>query len=344
MKKIRILLKYFASCKIWIATILSLNIFFVFLAWTAYPKSFLSLAGLMFFVSLLSFMIPIAVLLINRNKEETAFYRFLNEPDEANEYLLCEAAPKSLHPYIHDLGCRLRMQQTELSNRTLQLGDYEDYIENWAHEIKKPLSLMTLLLDNRKDEMSPFMRTRMMYVRDQARQSVEQVIYFSRLGAAHKDYRFKPLSVLKLCKEIVEDNKSLLEEADFSIEFIGGEYEVISDKKGLMFILGQLICNSVKYAAHNRTAHLSFAVRFDGATEKIILSVSDNGIGIPESDILFIFDKGFTGDKGSYLSRSTGMGLYLVKKMAHDLAIDINVESTINCGTTFSLVFPKVEH
>ncbi|MDE5780962.1 MAG: sensor histidine kinase [Lachnospiraceae bacterium] len=344
MNKIKMLLKYIVSYKVWIVTILFLNVFFIFLAWIAYPKSFFSLIGLMFFVSFLSLLIPIAILIVKRKKEETAFYCFLNEPDETNEYLLCEATPKSFHSYIHDLGQHMRMQQADLENCTLQLDDYEDYIENWAHEIKKPLSLMTLLLDNRKDEISPFVRTRMLYVRDQARQSVEQVIYFSRLGAAHKDYRFEPLSVLRVCKEIVEDNKSLLEEAGFSIEFNGEEYEVISDKKGLMFILGQLICNSVKYAAHNRKSHISFAVSFDREKEKTILSISDNGVGIPKSDILFVFDKGFTGDKGSYLSRSTGMGLYLVKRMAHDLAIDINVESSLGCSTTFSLVFPKVEH
>ncbi|NMA24652.1 MAG: sensor histidine kinase, partial [Clostridiales bacterium] len=76
----------------------------------------------------------------------------------------------------------------------------------------------------------------------------------------------------------------------------------------------------------------------------IILSVSDNGPGIPSSDLPFIFDKGFTGDKGSYLSRSTGMGLFLVQKMAHDLAIELNVESSPGSGMTLSLVFPKVQH
>lgn len=344
MKKIKMILKHIEFYKVWIITILFLNIFFIFLAWTAYPKSFHSLAGLMTFVSLLSFAIPITIFIRKRNKAETVFYQFLSEPDETNEFLLCEAIPKSLHSYVHDLGMHLRMQQANLENYILQVGDYENYIENWAHEIKKPLSLLTLLLDNRRNEMSDLVHTRMTYIRDQARQDVEQVIYFSRLGAAHKDYRFEPLSVLSVCREIVDDNKSLLEEAGFSIEFIGNEQEVISDKKGLMFILGQLICNSVKYVAPDRKHHLSFVVNPEKETGKIILTVSDNGIGISKSDILFVFDKGFTGDRGSYLSRSTGMGLYLTKEMACDLAIDIDVESTVDCGTTFSFIFPKIEH
>lgn len=344
MKMIRTIWNYIMSYFVWIITIVCLNIFFIFLAWTAYPKSFFSLIGLMIFVSFVSFVVPMTILICKRNKEKVAFERFLNEPDETNEYLLCEVAPQTLHLYIHELGKQLRTQQEDLQNCILHLDDYESYIESWAHEIKKPLSLMTLLLDNRKEEMSPFVRTRMIYVRDKARQNVEQVIYFSRLGATHKDYCWEPLSILNICQEAVEDNMSLLEEADFTVEFIGDDCEVISDKKGLMFILGQLICNSVKYASQNSTPHLSFDISFNEKTEKIVLSVSDNGVGIPQSDILFVFDKGFTGDTGSYLSRSTGMGLYLVKRMSNDLAIEVEVESTINCGTTFSLIFPKVKH
>lgn len=99
--------------------------------------------------------------------------------------------------------------------------------------------------------MSPLVHTRMLYVRDHARQDVEQILYFSRLGAVHKDYYFEPLSILRTCREAVEDNVTLLEEAGFSIEFLGNEYQIISDKKGLMFILGQIISNSVKYAEKN---------------------------------------------------------------------------------------------
>ena len=91
---------------------------------------------------------------------------------------------------------------------------------------------MTLLLDNRKNEMSPLVHTRMLYVRDHARQDVEQILYFSRLGAVHKDYYFEPLSILRTCREAVEDNVTLLEEAGFSIEFWGMNIKLYPTKKG----------------------------------------------------------------------------------------------------------------
>ena len=216
------------------------------------------------------------------------------------------------------------------------------YVENWVHEIKKPLSLMTLLLDNRKDEMSPLVHTRMLYVRDHTRQDIEQILYFSRLGATHKDYSFESLSILGTCREAVEDNLTLLEEAGFSIEYTENDYQVISDKKGLMFILGQIISNSVKYVGNNLAPRLIFSIADSMNSEQISLSIKDNGTSIPLSDLPFVFDKGFTGDTGSYLSRSTGMGLYLVQKMATDLFITVELKNNSYGGTTVTLTFPKV--
>jgi len=324
-------------------TLACLELFFVFLAWFAYPENFLSLVGLMIFVSLAALILPLVISIYKRKKIDIAFRCFLLEPDDRNEYLLCESFPASMRPYLRELGQHLRTQQEYGKEQKLKIADYENYIEKWAHEIKKPLSLMTLLLDNRKGEMSPLVHTRMLYVRDYARQSVEQILYFSRLGAVHKDYCFEQLSVLETCREAVEDNFSLLEEAGFSVVYTGDDRNAVSDKKGFMFILGQIISNSVKYAGKNPAPTIQFSVADHADSGEIILSISDNGTGIPVSDLPFVFDKGFTGDTGSYLSRSTGMGLYLVRQMANDLTLKVSIFSNANGGTTVTLMFPKVE-
>lgn len=342
-EKLHTLLTYISSNRVWLITLVCLDLFFVFLAWVAYPGDFLNLVGLMIFVSFVALVIPFACAIHRRSKIDTAFRRFLLEPDDTNEYLLCESTPASMHTYIHELAHHLRTQLEYVNEQQLKITDYESYIENWVHEIKKPLSLMTLLLDNRKDEMSPLVHTRMLYVRDHTRQNVEQILYFSRLGAVHKDYYFEPLPILETCKEAVEDNLSLLEEAHFSVTYSGNNCTAISDKKGFMFILGQIISNSVKYAAHDATPAIHFSVSDNKEIGQIVLSICDNGTGIPASDLPFVFDKGFTGDVGSYLSRSTGMGLYLVQQMASDLTIKIDIHSNTNGGTTVILTFPKVE-
>ncbi|MEW9095285.1 MAG: sensor histidine kinase [Clostridiaceae bacterium] len=346
MKKIQTIFTYLSSSKIWIISLVSVDILFMFFAWVAYPGDFLQLAGLMIFVVLSAVITPLALIIRKQKQEKIAFQRFVLEPDETNEMLLSEAVSPSLRPYIHELGQHLREKQAEIEARNIQLTDYEDYIENWVHEIKKPLSLMTLMLDNRKDEVSHLVHTRMLYARDHIKQNVEQILYFSRLGVAHKDYYWEPLSVKHICKEVVADNLALLDEAGFQIEYSQEDCLVVSDEKGIMFILGQIITNSVKYSDKETSSLLRFEVWEDTETQQIILSVKDNGLGIPLSDLPFIFDKGFTGDIGSYLSRSTGMGLYLVKKMADDLNIKVQVQSQqsgCDKGTTLSLVFPKIQ-
>lgn len=344
MKLIRTLLKSISSYCIWLISLTLVCLFFVFLAWIAYPQTFFSLIPLMAIVAGTAFLVPLAIKIIQQRKAAEAFQQFLLEPDEKNEHLLCEASPMLMHSYIQELGHHLRKHQVDMDDYTIQIADYEKYVESWVHEIKKPLSLITLVLDNRKDEMSPLVLSRMLHARDQMRQNVDQILYFSRLGAAHKDYFWEPLSVLSVCKESAWDNQTLLDEAGFTVEFGGEDCQIVSDKKGLMFILGQLISNSVKYAAKQDCPILHFDVQEDSIADQITLSITDNGPGIPASDLPFVFDKGFTGDRGSYLSRSTGMGLYLVQKMSTDLAIDLQITSQLECGTTVSLIFPKLQN
>ena len=71
------------------------------------------------------------------NKADVVFHSFLLEPDDTNEYLLCEIVPALLRPYVRELGQHLRTQQEYVNEQKIKISDYEQYIENWAHEIKK---------------------------------------------------------------------------------------------------------------------------------------------------------------------------------------------------------------
>ena len=72
--------------------------------------------------------------------------------------------------------------------------------------------------------------------------------------------------------------------------------------------------------------------------DQVILSVEDNGIGIPQSDLSRIFEKGFTGQNGRTVHSSTGIGLYLCRRLCDKLGIGLSVSSE-GKGTTFSLSF-----
>lgn len=340
MKHIKRLWMYISSCRIWLGSIIFLDLFFIFLAWYAYPKSFWEVIGLIIMVSMAAAMLPLALMLRQEKRMRENFEMFLSEPGDRNEYRLFECLPPAGRPYVKRLGAFLRGQQAQQEQSRTVLADYETYIENWVHEIKKPLSLLTLILDNRSDEMSDLVCSRLCHIRDQIRIDTEQILYFSRLGAEHKDYLFEALDLKVVCRMAIEDNASLLHEAGFSVQWEGDDALVLSDKKGLQFIIGQLISNSVKYAALSKP-QLCFSIK--SGEEKVALYVLDNGPGIPEADLPFIFDKGFTGERGSMMSRSTGMGLYLARKMADDLSIELRAESTPGCGTAMILYFSVVK-
>ena len=86
MKKLHTLLTYISSNRVWLITLVCLDLFFAFLAWVAYPRDFLNLVELMIFVSFVALVIPFACAIHRRSKIDTAFRRFLLEPDDTNEY------------------------------------------------------------------------------------------------------------------------------------------------------------------------------------------------------------------------------------------------------------------
>ena len=104
--------------------------------------------------------------------------------------------------------------------------------------------------------------------------------------------------------------------------------------------LNQIIQNSVKYKKQEGTTEIELYAK--QGKDNVILHIKDNGIGIKRSEISRIFEKGFTGTNGRLQNKkSTGIGLYLCKKLCDKLGIAIEVESDENKGTEIKLVFPQ---
>ena len=104
--------------------------------------------------------------------------------------------------------------------------------------------------------------------------------------------------------------------------------------QAVFFILNQLIANAVKYRTEQPVLRISTHKRQD----QVVLVVEDNGIGIAASDLPRIFEKGFTGQNGRMVQQSTGIGLYLCKRLCEKLGIGIMAESSEH-GTAISLSF-----
>ena len=208
--------------------------------------------------------------------------------------------------------------------------EYKEYIEQWIHEVKTPITAMKLLCENNR---SPFSREVLAEL-ENINQYTEQALYYARSEHTEKDYSVREVNLCDVVHSAIADNKYLLRQSNISIQIDDIETKVYTDEKWVRFILNQIIGNAIKYHAEQPILHF-------GATktnDKIVLSISDNGIGIPKSDLPRIFEKGFTGQNGRTGKNSTGIGLYLCKRLCDKLGIGLTAYSE-NRGTTISLIF-----
>ena len=106
----------------------------------------------------------------------------------------------------------------------------------------------------------------------------------------------------------------------------------MTDAKWLSALLEQIISNAVKYTKNGKVE-----ISFD--KEKNRLAISDSGIGIRSEDLPKIFDKGYSGFNGRLNQKSSGIGLYMAKRIAHKLSITIDAESEVGKGSSFFINF-----
>jgi signal transduction histidine kinase len=322
--------------RVWLLLLLGVDGFCAIIIWVSDIPTFRALIGFMVLASIIFFSVILYVLNRRTALRRKLFEDFLNEPTICNEERLLSAVSREEGEYVRMLASALRRCKAESTKMADDLRDYEEYAEGWAHEAKTPLSLLIMILDNRNDEMSPSLHAKLDYVRSQLQENIMQMLYYARLKSSTKDYRFENINLNDCLNEVLENYSPLLDEKQFLIINKLQTETVYTDRRGLQFMLGQIISNSIKYSGDNPTLTISMT-HSDGAD---ILSVEDNGIGVKEYDLPYIFQKGFTGDSTASRKKATGMGLYLTRKMADDLNLKLDASSAWGGGFRLSIIFP----
>ncbi len=169
---------------------------------------------------------------------------------------------------------------------------------------------------------------------------VEQALYYARSNTVEKDYYIKECILKDIVNEVIHKNKTVLIGKKITINIHDLEIRVNTDSKWIIFILNQIIQNSIKYRKENKQTEIQiYAIE---KKENVILYIKDNGIGIKKGELTRVFEKGFTGTNGRILNKkSTGIGLYLCKKLCDKLGIAIELNSIENEGTEVKIVFPN---
>lgn len=236
-------------------------------------------------------------------------------------------------PYYYLLKTSSKSMREEINKEKSTLKDYKEYIEQWIHEVKTPISLIKLIEENNRTAKS----SEILMQLEEIDRYVEQALFYARSEAVDKDYLVKETSLQNCVNSVITRNKQgfILNDIDVEIENI--ERKVYCDNKWLEFILNQIIVNSIKYR-NNKAPKVK--VYSCSVKNGIQLIVEDNGIGIPSDELDRVFEKGFTGNTGRLNTKSTGIGLYLCKKLCDKLGLLINIESEINSYTKVIITFP----
>ena len=226
-----------------------------------------------------------------------------------------------------------KSMKDEVADLKRNINDYKEYIETWVHEIKTPIASARLILEN--DE--GYINKSVLEEIEKVEGFIEQVLFYARSSTVERDYIIKKIPLKNSINSVIRKNANILIEKRVKIQLEDIEKKVYCDSKWIEFILQQIISNSVKYMDKDEKY---IKIRCLEKDKNIILNILDNGIGISEKSIEKVFEKGYTGENGRKYNNSTGMGLYLCKKLCLKLGLGISIKSKLGVGTEVTIVFP----
>ena len=226
-----------------------------------------------------------------------------------------------------------KSMKDDISESIRNSNDYKEYIELWVHEIKTPIATCKLLIENNDNEVTESIGEEVTKVEDY----IEQVLFYARSNAVEKDYLIKEINLKKSINAVIRKNANTLIEKRVKVDIRNVDKIVSCDSKWIEFILGQIVSNSIKYMDKKESV---LKIYSENMGNDVLLKICDNGIGMDEKCVIKAFEKGYTGENGRKLGKSTGMGLYLCKKLCDKLGLGISIISRENEGTEVSILFP----
>ena len=233
---------------------------------------------------------------------------------------------------------RMEEEKKEEERRRIEeKRELSEYFLLWVHQIKTPITVSKLLLRKTDSEHKKKLEEQMFYIEEYSNMAMN----YLKIQNRSADMDIHPVDLEACSKRLFKKYAPIFIEKQLSLHYEGictdgnGEKaEVISDEKWLSILLEQILSNALKY-----TKEGSITFSFD--RESSSLRIQDTGIGIPSSDLKKIFDLGYSGFNGRATEKSSGLGLYMVQKIAGFLQISVSVESTVAVGSCFTLHFPS---
>lgn len=281
----------------------------------------------------------IVIILLSYFRKYRFYNSFVNNLEKLDKkYLILKTIPE---PNTYEekimVNSLYEINKSMIENIKLHqsnINEFKEFVEMWIHEVKIPISSMILKCHNHNEiktrEFSNLIR--------RLDNNIDQILYYVRSEDTEKDFIISEVNLKEIVRNISLKNKDDLLENKITLKVNINALQVNTDKKWLEFILNQIVNNSIKYKKDNNSL-----IRIESIEEKekIVLTIYDNGIGIPESDITRVFNKSFTGINGRDKVKSTGMGLYIIKNLCNKLGHNIYIQSKENKYTKVIIEFGK---
>ena len=261
-------------------------------------------------------------IVVEPKKMEDALIRHTQGP----EHIRTAAYTRALYKIYQD------EVQSLYSAQSRQL----EFMNQWVHQMKTPISVMNLLLEEKEID-----RNSIKEEIERLHFGLDSVLVNARLETFERDMTIERVNLKQLVQEVVTEHKRLLiTNGVFPMVTVDEDFVVITDSKWMKIVLGQFITNAVKYT-FEKNKKLFLTAQSSG--EVIDFKIRDEGVGIPASDLNRVTQAFFTGENGRLTGESTGMGLYIASDVCNKLGHQLKIESELGAGTTVSLLFENVE-
>jgi two-component system, OmpR family, sensor histidine kinase YxdK len=272
--------------------------------------------------------------LVYRYLTHRSFYQRLDKPfDQQDSFMSNGSKPPLAVGLQLLLQDQYRLFQSELNHSQHKLKEHIQFINQWVHQMKTPVSVIHLMIQEEDEPRFNGIGDEL----DRLKKGLDLVLYTARLEEFGHDFYVETLRLDKLVRTVTSNQKRLfIRNRVFPFIQIDENLMIATDEKWLSFALTQIITNAVRY-----TVEENRKVYFKGYrhASDILLEIQDEGVGIAKSDLPRVFEPYYTGENGRNFQESTGMGLHLVKQICNQLGHRVEIESKENQGTTVRFIF-----
>lgn len=262
---------------------------------------------------------------IVRDREKHRELEMLREAQDVDREMLPKPESWTEEDY-QELVCAVQEKlRSERETQEEARKDMEDYYAMWVHQIKAPIAVMNVLLQQADTAENRELRAELFRVEQYA----DMALSYVRLGEGTSDLVIQEYVLDEIIRKAVRKYAGQFIRKKIRLIYEGTDIRVLTDEKWLTFIIEQLLSNAIKY-----TSEGSVTITVDSGKK---MTVTDTGIGIAPEDLPRIFEKGYTGYNGRMDKKSTGIGLYLCRMAAERLGHKLTAVSEPGRGSSFTV-------